>query len=149
MIEDRVSPMGLDRGFELLERHCYDKAKLYFQERLDADYLAYYGFATALFRKGVDIKIMGISEIDEVIRLYQKSLMLNPQFADSYLMLGMVYEKKSGMVKGRTPKDKVTIKKLIESSKKHLLKAKELNQGFSELVDKEIISLRRMRLRLN
>ena len=91
MIEEK-----LKNGFELLKKKQYDPAISLFEELVRQDgYQAKYGLATALFRKKSDTNILDHDSIDQIIDLYQESLMEKPDFADAYLMLGHAYMKKA------------------------------------------------------
>jgi len=132
-------------GIELITKGKYEEAIEYFRKRMPSkNHLEYYGLATALF-KGKTFRLTQ-KEIEEIIELYSASSILNPEFADSYLMRGMAYEQFASILTGEYKKNpyenseqKVDeIKKMLFEAKKLIQRSLELNPEFKDTVNSEL-----------
>ena len=57
--------------------------------------LVFYGFATALFRLQDEQETLSLDTLKPIIEAYKHSLNLDPDFADTHLILGLAYMKKA------------------------------------------------------
>lgn len=153
-LENLASDMELNEGFSRLERGEYDRAIEFFTPRLDKNYMAYYGLATALFRKEADFG--NFNDSKRVVSLYKISIQLNPSFADSYLMLGLVQEREALALINKIRKVKQAKKTeesqrclgelnyAIEESRKMLTKAREVKPEYLKIVGVELENVKRL-----
>jgi tetratricopeptide (TPR) repeat protein len=146
MLEEHISNMDLSQGFKLLERKRFEEAIAYFTEHLDADSQAHYGLATAKFRKLKETALQDEGATQKIISLYERSIELDPDFADSYLMLGMAYETKTNyLLKEKRETREGEIRESIQNSQTALERAKELNLNFKKIVDAELKQIERQK----
>jgi len=148
MLEKILGDESLSEGFQLLEARKYERARDYFEKRLNQNALAYYGMATSLFRKSVDEGDFNEDLNREIIGHYEKSKELDGSSTDTMLMLGMAYERRINILfynfrKHASVKTRDEIGECIEKAKESLEEAKKLNENYQSIVDAEIKTINR------
>jgi len=134
----------------LLEEGQYDDAIAICEcERWAQETLALYVLATARFLKYRHQ--LDMAATDEVIVLYRRAIYLLPEFADAYLMLGMVCMHKAAKTMRESGTGKLSkaersaylqTLKDAEDAMKH---AERLNSGFKETVSEQLGAIARAR----
>lgn len=139
-----------DNGIKLIEEGKYEEAQNFFKSRLHLNnHLVYYGLATAIFKE--NRSNMTKEETNKVIKLYQESIELNPDFADTHLMLGMAYEQIVSILINDYKKSPYSnsdqkvgeIKIILDLAKKSIKRAVELNPNFHDISQSELNSFER------
>jgi len=86
-------------GMNYLEQGRFDEALREFRERNpDENSLISYGIATAFFRKALKEGSLDLAAVNEVIMLYEKSLVQRDGESSTYFMAAYAYEARAGFL---------------------------------------------------
>lgn len=125
----------LNRAEKLLEKNRFDETIEICEPYVGRSHLANYYTATAFFKKYPTGE-----KIDEVITLYRTAIDMDPEFPDTYLMLGYAYGIKASLIikeyRGhRSSEVKEMALDTLQKAKQNLEKAKEIEPGFKQAAE--------------
>jgi tetratricopeptide (TPR) repeat protein len=137
-------------GMSLLQENKFDEAAAYFEANLNGNAMAYYGLATAKFKR--DTKNITPAKLSEIIDLYEKAIALAPDLSDAYLMCGMALNARGAFQLGVMNKERAELtpagvdeaRTTLARADGFLRKAIELNPGFSKIVTPELETIRHL-----
>ena len=131
-------------GMNLLKKNDFDSAEIYFKEHLQGNPVAHYGLALARFRR--DPSNITVERASEVGVIFEKAVLLDPNFADAYFMGAMAFNTAAGLQLGcfnkdatRLTSDRLTVvERQVEQAALYFSKAVSLNPAFRNIAGKEV-----------
>lgn len=141
-------------GISLLHEERYAESEVYFEQHLEGNAVAHYGFALSKFRKNPSN--LTVEDTKEISAIYEKAIVLSPGFSDAHFMCAVAYAATARLqlasLKG---KNKITPEHLHEpyamlgKASTYLDKTLLLDPSFINLVNQEKARVEQIKVELN
>jgi len=149
---DKIRKVEENNMIELMNKRRFSEAIQIAKRELKSgsDYLTFYCMATALWqmeraKAGTPIDVPE-EVLEQVVNLYEQSLLYNPLFSHAYFLLGALQRNKAerSMRNLDNPKESLICREYLDTAKQHFEKAAFLNPAFFPMMTKEINNLFRI-----
>lgn len=141
-------------GISLLHEERYAESEAYFEQYLEGNAVAHYGFALSKFRKNPSN--LTVEDTKEISAIYEKAIALSPSFSDAYFMCAVAYAATARLQLAALKKTNKNMPEhlnepyaMLDKASAYLDKTLLLDPTFINMVNQERARVERIKIELN